>query len=259
MELKLYQVDAFANQVFSGNPAAICPLQHWLDDDTMQAIAMENNLSETAFFVSTDDGYHIRWFTPLAEVKLCGHATLASAHVIFNRLGYNGERIIFQSKSGPLGVTRQHDWLELDFPAQPATACKIPAALQQAFGDRLQACLKAEDYIVVLDDESAVVNAAPDLALLRKLDLRGVAITATSADCDFVCRFFAPKYGIDEDPVTGSAYTQLVPYWAQQLGKNEFSARQLSRRGGEINCALSGDRVKIAGQTVLFMEASIHI
>ena len=259
MELKLYQVDAFASHVFSGNPAAICPLQHWLADDTMQAIAMENNLSETAFFVPTDDGYHIRWFTPLAEVDLCGHATLACAHVIFNLLGYSGERIIFQSKSGPLGVTRQHDWLELDFPAQPASACKTPAALQQAFGDRLQACLKAEDYIVVLDDESAVVNAAPDLALLRQLDLRGVAITAKATDCDFVCRFFAPKYGIDEDPVTGSAYTQLVPYWAQQLGRNEFSARQLSRRGGELNCTLSGDRVKIAGQAVLFMEASIHI
>jgi PhzF family phenazine biosynthesis protein len=224
----------------------------------MQAIALENNLSETAFFVATGNSYHIRWFTPLAEVELCGHATLASAHVIFNLLGDDRDSIIFESKSGPLHVTRKDDQLEMDFPVQQPAPCETPHALRQAFDKQLQTCLRGADYILVLHDEAGVADAAPDMSLLSTLDLRGVAITARSDSYDFVCRFFAPKYGINEDPVTGSAFTQLVPYWAQRLGKNEFSARQLSRRGGDVSCALAGDRVKIAGQATLYMEGTIR-
>ncbi|NOQ79834.1 MAG: PhzF family phenazine biosynthesis isomerase [Gammaproteobacteria bacterium] len=259
MKLMLYQIDAFANRPFEGNPAAICPLDSWLPDELMQSIAAENNLSETAFFIPTDKGYHIRWFTPMNEVDLCGHATLASAYVIFNLLDYKNNEIVFESRSGLLRVNRNSDWLKLDFPAQAPTSCKIPELIVKAFNSQPIECLRSEDYIVVLSDEQSVLNAKPDFSLLEKLDLRGVAITAKGTRYDFVSRFFAPKYGINEDPVTGSAYTQLVPYWSDQLGVYNFHSKQVSIRGGEVYCELAGERVLISGKAVMYMKGEIEL
>lgn len=257
MQITLYQVDAFAAQPFQGNPAAICPLDAWLPDALMQAIAMENNLSETAFFVPNASGFQLRWFTPMREVKLCGHATLASAHVIFNLLGYPHEAIVFDTLSGPLTVTRKNDWLEMDFPAQPPQPCATPQAVVDAFGRQPVACLQAEDYLVVFDDEHFVRDTRPDMRALAQLDLRGVVITARSRDYDFVTRFFAPRYGIDEDPVTGSAFTQLIPYWAPHLGKAQLHAKQVSARGGVVRGELRDTRVRIAGQAVLVLQGTL--
>lgn len=259
MELTLYQVDAFANKIFEGNPAAICPLVEWLPDELMQAIATENNLSETAFYVKKDSGYHIRWFTPAHEVDLCGHATLASAYVIFHVLGDERDQIDFESRSGVLKVTKNSDWLEMDFPSQPPVECQTPKEIVKAFGCEPIACLKSEDYIVIFKDEDTILNACPDLSLLSKLDLRGVAITSKSKKYDFVTRFFAPKYGINEDPVTGSAFTQLIPYWANELDKDTLKAKQVSARGGEVNCAFSGVRVTISGKAAKYMVGRIEI
>jgi PhzF family phenazine biosynthesis protein len=259
MKLPLYQIDAFANKPFEGNPAAICPLDDWLPDVLMQSIATENNLSETAYFVPTNEGYHIRWFTPLHEVELCGHATLASAWVIFNILGYSNDEIAFGSKSGTLTVSRKDDWLELDFPTKIPARCAMPELILKAFFVTPAECLKADDYIVVLENESDVTEAKPDIALLSQLDLRGVAITAKSDHYDFVARFFAPKQGINEDPVTGSLFTELIPYWSEKLNKTELTAKQVSRRGGEVKCVNAGDRVKIAGKAVKYMEGYITI
>ena len=259
MELTIYQVDAFANKVFEGNPAAIYPLQKWLTDEVMQAIAEENNLSETAFFVAQGDDYELRWFTPTSEVDLCGHATLASAHVLFNHLGYAKDKIIFNTRSGPLPVTRSGEWLEMDFPSQPGTEAETPIAIKNAFGLEPLVCLKSEDYIVVFEDERDVINANPDLPFLRELDLRGVCITAKGTEYDFVSRFFAPNYGIDEDPVTGSAFTQLVPYWANALDKQSLFAKQVSARGGEARCMLNRDRVNILGKAVTYLTGTISM
>ncbi len=259
MELKLFQIDAFADNIFQGNPAAVCPLREWLPEQILQAIAMENNLSETAYFVPTPEGFHIRWFTPVNEVKLCGHATLASAYALFSLLDYDSEEILFDSASGPLRVRRRDDLLEMDFPAQTPNPCAIPEALAAAFDDTPIACLKAEDYILVFDDEATVRMTVPDLSLLKTLDLRGVAITAAAENYDFVSRFFAPKYGIDEDPVTGSSFTQLVPYWSKVLNKSRFKAKQTSRRGGEVICEQIGERVKIAGRAIKYLEGTITV
>lgn len=259
MKLTLYQIDAFASKVFEGNPAAICPLEAWLPDELMQSIAIENNLSETAFFVQTDNGYHIRWFTPAHEVDLCGHATLASAYVIFDLLGYKQNTIAFESRSGVLTVKRENDWLEMDFPSQPPVKCDTPEQIVRAFTDTPIECLKSEDYIVVFEHEASVVNASPDFSLLSGLDLRGVAITSTSGKYDFVTRFFAPKFGINEDPVTGSAFTQLIPYWSNRLNKQRLNAKQVSSRGGEVGCVYAGDRVQISGKAVKYMVGTIDI
>ncbi len=259
MKLSIYQVDAFASRPFEGNPAAVCPLDAWLDDDVMQSIAAENNLSETAFFVPEGDGFAIRWFTPATEVDLCGHATLASAHVLFECLGHGGNEIRFTSRSGPLGVTKDGERLTLDFPSRPPSPCAIPDAVVRAFAMSPDECLKAADLIVVFDDEEKVRQATPDMGELLKLDYRGIIITAPGRDCDLVARFFGPAVGIPEDPVTGSAYTQLVPYWANLLGKTRLHARQLSARGGELFCELMGDRVAIAGTAVKFLEGTIDI
>jgi len=259
MELSLYQIDAFANNPFEGNPAAICPLEEWLTDELMQAIANENNLSETAFFVERNNHFHIRWFTPTHEVDLCGHATLASAYVIFNLLGYTKNEILFNSKSGLLKVTRSDDWLVMDFPSHPPAKCDTPQAILNAFADTPLECLCAYDYIVVFEDENNVVNAKPDLSQLALLDLRGVIITSLSSQYDFIARCFAPNYGIDEDPVTGSAFTQLVPYWFIRLGKTHFFAKQVSKRGGEVTGVYAGDRVEISGKAVMYMQATIKI
>jgi len=258
-KVKLFQIDAFASKAFEGNPAAVCPLKTWLSDATMQAIAVENNLSETAFFVENKGVYDIRWFSPTVEVNLCGHATIASAYVLFEELGFADETIIFQSKSGELTVSKDQDKYVLDFPRQQAKPCSIPEPIQQAFGDAIQACLKAEDYIVVLQSEDDVMHAVPDLNLLKKLDLRGVCITAKSNQYDFISRFFAPNYGIDEDPVTGSSFTQLTPYWAEVLGRNKLNAKQVSLRGGEVWCELRDDRVLIAGYASLYLKGYVYI
>jgi PhzF family phenazine biosynthesis protein len=257
MEISLYQIDAFTSELFKGNPAAVCPLDEWLPDEIMQSIAAENNLSETAFFVPKAGGFHIRWFTPVSEVDLCGHATLATAYVLFHILGCQKNKIEFDSKSGILAVTKDNGWLIMDFPAQPPVPCDIPEEIVKAFAATPLECLKSEDLIVVFEHESDIESANPDFELLKKLDLRGVAITARSTRYDFVARFFAPKYGIPEDPVTGSAYTQLVPYWASKIGSNKFSIKQMSSRGGELRCEIAGDRVYISGKAVKFMEGKI--
>ncbi len=259
MQIPLYQIDAFAARPFEGNPAAVCPLEKWLPDKVMQAIAAENNLSETAFFVPTDDGFHIRWFTPASEVDLCGHATLASAYVLFSRLGYDRDEIAFTSRSGMLRVRRDGARLVMDFPTQPASPCDTPQSIVEAFGRQPRECLKSEDYLVVFEDEAHVRAVEPDFAALMRLGLRGVIITAPSSRYDFVARFFAPKLAVPEDPVTGSAYTQLAPYWAGRLGKKKFSARQLSQRGGDVACELAGDRVHIAGSAAAYLQGRIEI
>jgi PhzF family phenazine biosynthesis protein len=268
MKLPIYQVDAFAEKAFEGNPAAVVPLEEWLPDATMQAIAAENNLAETAFFVKTDNGFHIRWFTPTKEVTLCGHATLASAFVLFNCLGFasgsdekssDEASIVFDSLSGELKVSRQGDLLTLDFPNQPPVPCDIPEELVQGLGKRPIACYKFEDYVAVFEHEEDIKAMEPDYSALEQLDLRGVIVTAPASEYDFVARFFAPKYGIPEDPVTGSAYTKLTPYWAERTGKQVLNARQISSRGGNLKCTLKGDRVYIAGKAVLYLSGSIDV
>ncbi len=259
MEIALYQIDAFASELFEGNPAAICPLKEWLPDEIMQSIAAENNLSETAFFVPKGNGFHIRWFTPVSEVDLCGHATLATAFVLFNILGYEKDKIRFDSKSGILAVSRDDEYLVMDFPAQPPIACDIPEIIVQAFDTTPIECLESEDLIAVFEREIDVETANPDFELLKNLDLRGITITAKSARYDFVARFFAPKYGIPEDPVTGSAYTQLAPYWASKIGSKKFRVKQLSSRGGELICELVDGRVFITGKALEYLRGKIRI
>lgn len=259
MELTIYKIDAFAKKMFEGNPAAICPLKAWLPDEFMQSIAEENNLSETAYFVKNENNFHIRWFTPTHEVDLCGHATLASAFVIFNIIGYKENQITFESKSGLLTVNRINDSFEMNFPSRPPIQCGIPEQIIMAFDEPPVECLQSEDYIVVFDDEKSVLNASPDISLLSTLDLRGVAITSKSKKYDFITRFFAPKYGIDEDPVTGSAFTQLIPYWSNKLNKTSLTAKQVSKRGGEVGCVYANERVKISGKAVKYMVGTIDI
>lgn len=259
MDIPIYQVDAFAENVFEGNPAAVCPLNTWLPDNLLQSIAAENNLSETAYVVRAKEGYHIRWFTPVSEVDLCGHATLASAFVIDQVLGEKKDKIIFDSRSGLLPVTCHNGLYTLDFPSRPPVPIRTPDLINTLFGPRITETLSSDDYLVVLEDESMVQQAKPDMYLLRQLDLRGVILTAPSREFDFVVRFFAPKYGIDEDPVTGSAYTVLAPYWSGILEKNEMLARQISVRGGNVRCVLSGDRVNISGRAVLYLRGNISV
>jgi PhzF family phenazine biosynthesis protein len=257
LKLSIFQVDAFADRPFTGNPAAVVPLQEWLNDRQMQAIAEENNLSETAFFVPEGDAYRIRWFTPEDEVDLCGHATLASAFVLFNKLGHDDERIDFKSRSGPLSVSRAGEWLTLDFPAQPAATVEPNERLTAGLGEAPAAVLAGEDYLAVYDSEATLAALVPDFARLAKLDRRGVSATAPSEKYDFVVRFFAPALGVNEDPVTGSAYTQLAPYWSSRLGKSRLHAKQISARGGEVICEMAGERVLISGQARMFMQGVI--
>jgi len=259
MKLKQYQVDAFATRPFSGNPAAVCPLDGWLDDATLQAIAEENNLSETAFFVASGDAFALRWFTPVKEVDLCGHATLATAHVIFDVLGYPERTITFETRSGKLFVEKAEGVLRMDFPACPPSHLACPDLLAKGLGQCPVEVLAADDYVAVFDNEATVLAITPNHALLSQLDLRGVIVTAPGTDADFVSRFFAPKYGIPEDPVTGSAHCELAPYWASRLGKHILNARQVSRRGGKITCELMGERVLLSGSAVVFMEGEINI
>ena len=259
MKLPIYQIDAFAEKTFEGNPAAVVPLEEWLPDEVMQAIAEENNLAETVFFVPKGSGFHIRWFTPKDEVKLCGHATLASAYVLFNCLGYEGSEICFDSLSGPLTVIRNGDLFTLDFPNQKPTVCEAPEALIQGLGKHPLQCLANEDYVAVFASEAEVAAIKPDFRALEELDRRGVIVTAPGKNSDFVARFFAPKLGVQEDPVTGSAYTHIAPLWVEQLGKTSLSAIQISPRTGKLQCEVKGDRVLISGKAVQYLEGSILV
>jgi predicted PhzF superfamily epimerase YddE/YHI9 len=259
MQIPLYQVDAFTNRLFAGNPAAVCPLEEWLPDALLQAIAAENNLSETAFFLRRGDRYELRWFTPSVEVDLCGHATLASAFVILRLLEPARERVEFDTRSGQLTVTRRGERLAMDFPAKPPLPCEPPPGLLEALGGEPLEVLKADYYLVIYETEAAVRALRPDFAALRAASGTGVIVAAPGERADFVSRFFAPAYGIDEDPVTGSAHSTLIPFYAQRLGKWSLEARQVSARGGELYCELQGDRVLIAGEAVLYLEGTIRL
>ena len=257
MKIPIYQVDAFTDRLFGGNPAAVCPLEEWLAPELMQNIAAENNLSETAFFVKKDKIFELRWFTPAIEVDLCGHATLASAHVLYSHLGYREERITFSSMSGELSVTRSSGRLVLNFPATPPSPAEVKEELIQGLGSEPREVLKSRDYLAVFEDEDEILALQPNFGVLLKLDCLGIIVTAEGKESDFVSRFFAPAVGIDEDPVTGSAHTTLIPFWAERLKKTSLHAFQLSKRRGELYCEYSGDRVKIGGQAKTFFTGEI--
>ncbi len=259
MELDIYQVDAFSAKVFAGNPAAVVPLAEWLADEVLQAIAAENNLSETAFFVPQGAGFHLRWFTPAVEVDLCGHATLASAYVIRRFLAPGDAPVRFDSRSGPLSVEVSGDNFVLDLPARPGREAAVPSVLEAALGVRPQALIKATDWMAVLTDEAAVRACTPDMAALAALDCRGVIVTAAGDGCDFVSRFFGPRVGVPEDPVTGSAHCTLVPYWAARLGRRQLHARQVSARGGVLECEDRGERVGIGGRAACYLRGRISL
>lgn len=261
MNLTIYQVDAFAESVFKGNPAAVIPLDHWLDDQVMQQIAMENNLSETAFFVKGEEGYHIRWFTPEYEIDLCGHATLAASYIIKNFVEPPVKEIRFTTqKVGPLKTLCHEGVYTLDFPARMPEACNIPEKLLPALGITTAVeVLRSRDYFVVLPNEEAVKNLEPDYTLMRELDTIGVIATAKGQTADVVSRCFYPGLGIQEDPVTGSAHCNIVPYWSEKLNTTKLHCRQLSPRSGDLQCELNGDRVLMSGKCVLFMEGKIYL
>ncbi|HKT32884.1 MAG TPA: PhzF family phenazine biosynthesis protein [Gammaproteobacteria bacterium] len=260
MRIPIYQIGAFTGERFCGNPAAVCPLEEWLPDELMQKIAAENNLSETAFFVPQTDSYQLRWFTPTTEVDLCGHATLASAYVIARILKLRMRRIAFTSNSGPLVVDVDGDLIRLDFPADPPHPVAPPPGLELALGFAAQEVQGSRlQYLLVLAAEVKVRGFKPDMPMLARLDYKGVIVTAAGEDCDFVSRFFAPRLGVPEDPVTGSAHCVLVPYWAARLGKNKLHARQLSPRGGELFCEAHGARVWMAGRAVKYLEGFIEL
>jgi predicted PhzF superfamily epimerase YddE/YHI9 len=257
--LPIYQVDAFTDRLFGGNPAAVCPLESWLPDEVLQSIAAENNLAETAYFVGGNGRYELRWFTPEVEVALCGHATLASAHVIWRFLEPDAPVLRFDTRrSGELAVTRDGDWLTLDFPVIPVRRETPPLDVSAALRAQPAEVLVSRDLLAVFETEDEVRALNPDMQALMGLE-RGLIATAPGRDCDFVSRFFAPAAGIPEDPVTGSAHCILVPYWAERLGKTDFLARQVSQRGGVLKCRLAGERVLISGQAVLYLTGEICI
>ena len=258
MKIKIYQIDAFADKIFSGNPAAVCPLNEWLPDELLQNIAMENNLAETAFYVNEKEGLRIRWFTPTIEVDLCGHATLATAFVLFHHENYGGDKIIFNSRSGLLTVTKSGEILTLNFPVD--TLAEVPSipALEKGLGAKPLKTFKGKtDYMLVFENEDQIKHMNPDFKLIGTVDARGIIVTAKGDNVDFVSRFFGPQSGMDEDPVTGSAHTSLSPYWAKVLNKTEFTAVQLSKRLGKLKCKLLGDRVEISGTAKLFLVGTI--
>jgi PhzF family phenazine biosynthesis protein len=263
MKLALYQIDAFTSKLFGGNPAAVIPLKKWIPDELMQQLAMENNLSETVFFVPSEKkeaDYDIRWFTPALEINLCGHATLASAYTIFTILKAKKKSVTFQSKSGLLSVKKKKDILEMDFPSwKPERLNDYPAELSAALGGaEIVGVYKKRDLLVELNNEEAVQKCNPDFTLLKKIGDK-VIITAAGKSVDFVSRFFAPTAGVDEDPVTGSAHSQLIPFWSEKLGKEKMQARQLSQRGGDIYCEQKGDRVIMGGECIYYMKGEISI
>ena len=262
MKLPIYQVDAFSNQLFKGNPAAVIPLENWLSDAQMQQIAMENNLAETAFFIPQGDNFALRWFTPELEIDLCGHATLAAAHVIFSELNYSKNTIKFSTlKAGNLNVSKENNFYTLDFPSRPATPTQLPEGLLSAIGGQKTPIkvLASRDIMLVYEKEADILALNPDFNALAKIDLLGVIVTAKGDNSDFVSRFFAPSAGVNEDPVTGSAHCNLIPYWANQLQKNKLHAFQLSLRGGELFCELKGDRVLMSGHAITYLKGDIYI
>lgn len=259
MNIKIYQVDAFTSKVFGGNPAAVCPLDKWLADDVLQKIANENNLSETAFFIKTENGFHIRWFTPTSEVDLCGHATLASSYVLFNILNYKQDKINFISKSGNLTVTKENDLISLNFPARNPKKIELNPLLSDALKSNPQEVYFDKSTICIFETEAQIRKLKPSIKDFLKLQTHGVIITAPGDDVDFVSRFFAPDVGIDEDPVTGYAHTLLIPLWAKKLNKNNLTALQVSDRGGELFCENLDGRVKISGNAILYLQGEIFI
>jgi PhzF family phenazine biosynthesis protein len=259
MRIPLYQVDAFTGKLFGGNPAAVCPLEKWLDDAVLQNIAAENNLSETAFFVKEGDRYHIRWMTPTSEVDLCGHATLASAFVIFRYLEKSLDRIVFRSRSGELVVTRERDLICLNFPANKPASQTSPGTLLEVFPIAPQEVLFNQTVLLVFRSEAEVRTMKPDIKKLLEVPTFGAIITARGDSVDFVSRFFVPQAGITEDPVTGYAHTLLIPYWADKLHKKKLHAWQVSNRGGDLFCEDLKDRVKISGKAVLYLEGNIIV
>lgn len=260
MKIPIYQIDAFADNIFNGNPAAVCPLKEWLPDALMQKIAMENNLSETAFFVKNGNEYEIRWFTPATEVDLCGHATLATAHVLFNHLDYNSDIIFLKSKSGDLRVKKEDELLVLDFPSGFYESITTPSKLAEALDNKPIETGRALDYLIaVFDDEDFVRNLKPDFQKLKLLPYHAIIVTSKSEEYDFVSRMFAPAIGIDEDPVTGSAHTILTPFWSRKLKKSKLRAKQVSARGGVLQCSISGDRVEIGGKAITYLVGEIEV
>ena len=261
MKIPIYQIDAFAEKPFAGNPAAICPLDEWLGDDVMQFIAIENNLSETAFLVGGGGSYDLRWFTPAHEVDLCGHAALASAHVVFNSLEPERQEVSFSTRSGELLVKRDGDRLTMSFPTIENQPIATPEGLSQAIGIEIEQTLtSSQDLMAVVDNADTVINLDPDYEFIAtKVRERGLIVTAPGDDCDFVSRFFAPQAGIKEDPVTGSAHCQLVPYWAARLGKKNLLAKQVSTRGGTLYCEDASGRVMLSGRTIPFLEGTITL
>ncbi len=261
--IPIFHVDAFVTGPFTGNPAAVCPLKDWLPDKVLQNIAAENNLAETAFIIPDENNYKIRWFTPVMEVDLCGHATLASAYVVLNILKPGTKRVLFHSRErGDLIVSARDEMLELDFPTDTLEKCELPTIISESLGVETQECYTGRsDYLVLVRSEAEVINARPDFRKLASADGRGVIVTAEGSDVDFVSRFFAPQAGIDEDPVTGSAHTTLTPFWSERLKKKNLKARQLSFRGGYLECTLNGDRTLIAGKATLYLkgEASVQL
>jgi PhzF family phenazine biosynthesis protein len=261
MRTPIYQLDAFTNRRFAGNPAAVMPMARFPDDAVMQAIAAENNLAETAFLVREGSDYRLRWFTPVTEVPLCGHATLASAAVVMERLEPGRTSVVFQSKSGPLTVTRAGDGYVLDFPARPSEETPAPPGLARALGvEPLEVFVNAFNYMAVIESAGALRQLAPDMAVIARLDRPGVIVTAAGDEgYDCVSRYFAPAKGIPEDPVTGAAHCMLAPYWASRLGKSQLRAYQASKRGGEMTCRVVGTRVELEGQCVFYLEGEAEI
>jgi PhzF family phenazine biosynthesis protein len=260
MTIPFFEVLAFTSRMFSGNPAGVCLLENeWLPDATLQTIAAENNLPETAFIIERTDHFDLRWLTPAVEVELCGHATLASAHVIFRHLGRAGALVRFQSLGGELTVERIENRLVLDFPSRPANAIATPEKLSQSLSTQPEAVLKGRDYLAVFATQEEVAAIKPDFGLVAQLDAQGVIVTAPGKDCDFVSRYFAPQAGIPEDPATGSTHCALIPYWSKRLGKRELFARQISPRGGELFCQDRGDRVGIGGDTMTYVEGKLYL
>ncbi|MCD7900156.1 MAG: PhzF family phenazine biosynthesis protein [Bacteroides sp.] len=261
MKQKIYQVDAFANEAFRGNPASVCPLDKWLKDETLLKIAMENNLAETAFYVKNERQYEIRWFTPTIEVDLCGHATLAAAFILFNYEGRKSDTIYFHSpRSGELTVTRHEPYLTLNFPVDVFEEIELTDELSVGFNLKPRLAFKGKtDYLFIYNNEEEIKTIKYDLEAISRLKARGVIISAKGNKTDFVSRFFAPQSGINEDPVTGSAHTTLIPYWSEVLGKKELTAMQLSKRTGYLRCKNLGNRVEISGECTLYMLGEIHL
>lgn len=259
MKIPIYQIDAFTEERFRGNPAAVCILENWLPDELMQHIAAENNLAETVFVVGKGNNYELRWFTPTVEVDLCGHATLATAYVYKEHLNYQSDEITFKTKSGILKVIYGGDFMSMIFPRRPAEPCGIPDNLVSGINAKPVEVLKSRDYLVVLNNEDEIRSLKPDFEKLKTLDCLGVIVTAKGWDVDFVSRFFAPNAGVPEDPVTGSSHSTLIPYWSQKLGKSKLAALQLSERGGKLFCEDLGDKVKIAGKAVTYLTGEITV